>query len=130
MHIAVAGNIGSGKTTLTTLLSRHFKWEPHYESVDDNPYLASFYEDMRRWSFNLQVYFLNSRFRQIVKIRESGKNVIQDRTIYEDAFIFAPKLIRLFIIEIDEASLVSSVSGLKEMPSTAIVLPFTIFNSS
>ncbi|HPE35374.1 MAG: deoxynucleoside kinase [Sphingobacteriia bacterium] len=92
MHIAVAGNIGSGKTTLTTLLSKHFKWEPHFESVDDNPYLHSFYEDMRRWSFNLQIYFLNSRFRQIIKIRESGKNVIQDRTIYEDAYIFAPNL--------------------------------------
>jgi deoxyadenosine/deoxycytidine kinase len=92
MHIAVAGNIGSGKTTLTTLLAKHFKWEPHFESVDDNPYLHSFYEDMRRWSFNLQIYFLNNRFRQIVAIRESGKNVIQDRTIYEDAFIFAPNL--------------------------------------
>ncbi len=92
MHVAIAGNIGSGKTTLTSLLSKHFKWEPHYESVDDNPYLNSFYEDMRRWSFNLQIYFLNSRFRQIIKIRESGKNVIQDRTIYEDAYIFAPNL--------------------------------------
>ena len=92
MHIAVAGNIGSGKTTLTSLLAKHFNWEPHYESVDDNPYLHSFYEDMRRWSFNLQIYFLNSRFRQIVTIRESGKKVIQDRTIYEDAHIFAPNL--------------------------------------
>jgi len=92
MHIAIAGNIGSGKTTLTSLLAKHFKWEPHFESVDDNPYLHSFYEDMRRWSFNLQIYFLNNRFRQIVKIRESGKNVIQDRTIYEDAHIFAPNL--------------------------------------
>lgn len=92
MHIAVAGNIGSGKTTLTGLLAKHFKWEPHYEDVDTNPYLQSFYEDMQRWSFNLQVYFLNSRFRQVLKIRESGKAVIQDRTIYEDAFIFAPNL--------------------------------------
>jgi deoxyadenosine/deoxycytidine kinase len=92
MHIAVAGNIGSGKTTLTALLSKHFNWEPHFESVEDNPYLHSFYEDMQRWSFNLQIYFLNNRFRQIVKIRESGKNVIQDRTIYEDAHIFAPNL--------------------------------------
>ena len=92
MHIAIAGNIGSGKTTLTRLLSKHFGWEPHYEDVDTNPYLHSFYEDMQRWSFNLQVYFLNSRFRQVVKIRESGKTVIQDRTIYEDAFIFAPNL--------------------------------------
>lgn len=92
MHIAIAGNIGSGKTTLTSLLAKHFDWEPHYESVDDNPYLNSFYEDMRRWSFNLQIYFLNNRFRQIIKIRESGKKVIQDRTIYEDAHIFAPNL--------------------------------------
>lgn len=92
MHIAIAGNIGSGKTTLTSLLAKHFNWEPHYESVDDNPYLHSFYDDMRRWSFNLQIYFLNSRFRQIVSIREGGKNIVQDRTIYEDAHIFAPNL--------------------------------------
>jgi deoxyadenosine/deoxycytidine kinase len=92
MHIAIAGNIGSGKTTLTRLLSKHFKWEPHYEDVDTNPYLNSFYEDMQRWSFNLQIYFLNSRFRQVVEIRKSGKTVIQDRTIYEDAYIFAPNL--------------------------------------
>ena len=92
MHIAIAGNIGSGKTTLTGILAKHFKWEPHYEDVETNPYLNSFYEDMQRWSFNLQIYFLNSRFRQIVKIRESGKTIIQDRTIYEDAYIFAPNL--------------------------------------
>ncbi len=92
MHIAVAGNIGSGKTTLTTLLAKHYKWEAHYEEVDDNPYLNDFYEDMHRWSFNLQIYFLNSRFSQILEIRKSPKTVIQDRTIYEDAFIFAPNL--------------------------------------
>ncbi|HPE86345.1 MAG: deoxynucleoside kinase [Bacteroidales bacterium] len=92
MHVAVAGNIGSGKTTLTELLSKHFGWESNFEDVDTNPYLESFYEDMQRWSFNLQVYFLNSRFRQIIAIRESGKSVIQDRTIYEDAQIFAPNL--------------------------------------
>lgn len=92
MHIAIAGNIGSGKTTLTTLLSKHFGWEPHYEAVDDNPYLASFYDDMQRWSFNLQIYFLNSRFRQILDIRNSGENVVQDRTIFEDAYIFAENL--------------------------------------
>ncbi len=92
MHIAIAGNIGSGKTTLTRLLSKHFNWKPNYEDVENNPYLHSFYEDMQRWSFNLQVYFLNSRFRQVVEIRRSGKNVIQDRTIYEDAYIFAPNL--------------------------------------
>ena len=91
MHIAVAGNIGSGKTTLTTLLAKQFKWEPHYEDVDDNPYLNDFYEDMQRWSFNLQIFFLNSRFSQVAKIMKSGKTVIQDRTIYEDANIFAPE---------------------------------------
>jgi len=92
MHIAIAGNIGAGKTSLTRLLAKHFKWEAHYEDVETNPYLNSFYEDMQRWSFNLQIYFLNSRFRQVVEIRDSGKTVIQDRTIYEDAFIFAPNL--------------------------------------
>ncbi len=92
MHIAIAGNIGSGKTTLTSKLSKHYGWKAHYEDVDHNPYLQSFYEDMQRWSFNLQVYFLNSRFRQVVDIRQSGKKVIQDRTIYEDAYIFATNL--------------------------------------
>ncbi len=92
MHIAVAGNIGSGKTTLTQLLSKHYKWEANYEDVDDNPYLNDFYEDMQRWSFNLQIYFLNSRFNHILDIRKQGKTVIQDRTIYEDAYIFAPNL--------------------------------------
>jgi len=92
MHVAIAGNIGSGKTTLTTKLSKHYNWEAHYEEVKNNPYLNDFYKDMQRWSFNLQVYFLNSRFRQIINIRNSGKNYIQDRTIYEDAFIFAPNL--------------------------------------
>jgi len=92
MHIAVAGNIGSGKTTLTRLLAKHYGWKPHFEDVDDNPYLNDFYEDMQRWSFNLQIYFLNSRFGQIVDIRRKGDTVIQDRTIYEDAHIFAPNL--------------------------------------
>ncbi|MCR5115361.1 MAG: deoxynucleoside kinase [Bacteroidales bacterium] len=92
MHIAVAGNIGSGKTTLTTMLAKHYGWEPMYESVENNPYLASYYEDMQRWSFNLQVYFLNNRFRQVVDIRKHTKTIIQDRTIYEDAYIFAPNL--------------------------------------
>ncbi|WP_111708792.1 deoxynucleoside kinase [Lutibacter citreus] len=92
MHVAIAGNIGAGKTTLTKLLAKHYKWEPHFESVEGNPYLDDFYAEMERWSFNLQVYFLNSRFRQILEIRESGKNIIQDRTIYEDARIFAPNL--------------------------------------
>jgi deoxyadenosine/deoxycytidine kinase len=92
MHIAIAGNIGSGKTTLTELLAKHYKWEAHYEDVEENPYLDDFYTEMQRWSFNLQIYFLNSRFKQVVDIRESGKSVIQDRTIYEDAYIFAPNL--------------------------------------
>lgn len=92
MHVAIAGNIGAGKTTLTKLLAKHFKWDPHFEDVVDNPYLDDFYTKMERWSFNLQIYFLNSRFRQILQIRESGKKVIQDRTIYEDAHIFAPNL--------------------------------------
>ena len=92
MHIAVAGNIGSGKTSLTELLARHYGWEPHYEDVDENPYLADFYEDMPRWSFNLQVYFLKSRFSSVQQFRAAGKTVIQDRTIYEDAYIFAPNL--------------------------------------
>jgi len=92
MHVAVAGNIGAGKTTLTKLLAKHFKWEPQLEDVVDNPYLDDFYNQMERWSFNLQVYFLNSRFRQVSQIRQSGKDIIQDRTIYEDAHIFAPNL--------------------------------------
>ncbi|MEA1877819.1 MAG: deoxynucleoside kinase [Bacteroidota bacterium] len=92
MHIAVAGNIGSGKTTLTRILGKQFSWDTHFEDVDDNPYLNDFYGDMQRWSFNLQIYFLNSRFNQILDIRKSGQTVIQDRTIYEDAYIFAPNL--------------------------------------
>ncbi|EOZ98606.1 Deoxyadenosine kinase [Indibacter alkaliphilus LW1] len=92
MHIAVSGNIGSGKTTLTTKLAKHYGWQAELEAVDNNPYLADFYEDMKRWSFHLQVYFLNSRFNQIKRIRESGLSVIQDRTIYEDAYIFAANL--------------------------------------
>ena len=92
MHIAVAGNIGSGKTTLTRLLSQHYGWEPKYEDVDVNPYLSDFYNDMQRWSFNLQIYFLNKRMEGIVDIQNSSRNVIQDRTIYEDACIFAPNL--------------------------------------
>ncbi len=92
MHIAIAGNIGSGKTTLTGLLAKHYNWEPRYESVDFNPYLSDFYNDMRRWSFNLQIYFLNRRFADIVSFQNSTNNVVQDRTIYEDAMIFAPNL--------------------------------------
>jgi deoxyadenosine/deoxycytidine kinase len=91
-HIAVAGNIGAGKTTLTEMLSKHYKWIPNFEDVDHNPYLMDFYEDMPRWSFNLQIFFLNSRLRQLVDIQKGTETVIQDRTIYEDANIFAPNL--------------------------------------
>jgi deoxyadenosine/deoxycytidine kinase len=91
-HIAVAGNIGAGKTTLTELLAKHYKWIPHFEDVEHNPYLNDFYEDMPRWSFQLQIYFLNSRLNQLVEIRQGTETVIQDRTIYEDAYIFAPNL--------------------------------------
>ena len=92
MHIAVAGNIGCGKTTLTNMLAKHYGWEPRFESVEYNPYLSDFYQDMARWSFNLQVYFLNKRFKDVVEIGNLDKYVIQDRTIYEDARIFAPNL--------------------------------------
>ena len=91
-HIAVAGNIGAGKTTLTSLLAKHYNWDTHFEDVEQNPYLNDFYDDMQRWAFNLQVYYLNSRFTQVQEIKESEKDVIQDRTIYEDAYIFAPNL--------------------------------------
>jgi deoxyadenosine/deoxycytidine kinase len=92
MHIAIVGNIGAGKTTLTELLSKHLGWEPQYEAVDNNPYLEDFYNDMKRWSFNLQIYFLNSRFQQIREIQKAKHNIVQDRTIYEDAHIFAENL--------------------------------------
>ena len=92
MHIAVAGNIGSGKTTLTKMLASHYGWTPKFESVDFNPYLSDFYEDMERWSFNLQIYFLNKRFKDVVEISRADDIIIQDRTIYEDARIFAPNL--------------------------------------
>jgi deoxyadenosine/deoxycytidine kinase len=92
LHVAVSGNIGSGKTTLTGLLGKHYGWETHYEDVDGNPYINDFYSEMQRWSFNMQIYYLNNRFNQIMEVREGKKNVIQDRTIYEDAYIFAPNL--------------------------------------
>ena len=92
MHIAIAGNIGSGKTTLTKMLAAHYGWIPKFESVDFNPYLSDFYEDMARWSFNLQIYFLNKRFKDVVDISKTDDIIIQDRTIYEDARIFAPNL--------------------------------------
>lgn len=91
-HIAIAGNIGAGKTTLSEQLAKHFRWEVHYEDTNTNPYLSDFYNDMHRWSFNLQIYFLNSRYQQILKIQQGDKTIVQDRTIYEDAYIFAPNL--------------------------------------
>ena len=92
MHIAIAGNIGSGKTTLTRLLAKRYGWTPRFEPVDNNPYLADFYADMKRWAFNTQIYFLNKRFKEVVEISQSSETIIQDRTIFEDARIFAPNL--------------------------------------
>ena len=114
MHVAIAGNIGAGKTTLTQLLAKHYKWEAQLEDVVDNPYLDDFYNQMERWSFNLQVYFLNSRFSQVLKIRESGKNIIQDRTIYEDANIFAPNLHSMGLMTKRDFKNYSSLFGLME----------------
>ena len=91
-YVGIAGNIGAGKTTLCEALGKHFNWQVHYESTDNNPYLSDFYDDMSRWSFNLQIYFLNNRYRQILSILQGQQTVIQDRTIYEDAYIFAPNL--------------------------------------
>ncbi|MFP4556662.1 MAG: deoxynucleoside kinase [Bacteroidales bacterium] len=130
MHIAVAGNIGSGKTTLTKLLSKHYGWKPQFEDVDDNPYLNDFYEDMQRWSFNLQVYFLNSRFSQIVEIRRSGEQVIQDRTIYEDAHIFAPNLHSMSLMSTRDfnnyLSLFNLMCSLIQPPDLLIYLRATV----
>ncbi len=130
MHIAIAGNIGSGKTTLTSLLSKHYKWEPHYEDVDDNPYLNDFYQDMQRWSFNLQIYFLNSRFNQILDIRKLEKDVVQDRTIYEDAFIFAPNLHSMGLMTTRDFenyfTLFNLISSLIEPPDLLIYLRASI----
>jgi deoxyadenosine/deoxycytidine kinase len=126
MHIAVAGNIGAGKTTLTKLLAKNYGWSPHFEDVDDNPYLNDFYDDMQRWSFNLQVYFLNSRFNQILEIRKSGKTIIQDRTIYEDSYIFAPNLHAMGLMTTRDFdnyfSLFSLMATLVEAPDLLIYL--------
>ena len=129
-HIAVAGNIGAGKTTLTTNLAKHFGWEPHYEDVENNPYLFDFYQDMKRWSFNLQVYFLNSRFKQIVSIQQGDKVVIQDRTIYEDAYIFAPNLHEMGLMSARDFenyfSLFKNVNSLISPPDLLIYLKASI----
>jgi deoxyadenosine/deoxycytidine kinase len=98
-YVGIAGNIGAGKTSLCTMLSKHFNWQVHYEDTDNNPYLMDFYNDMRRWAFNLQIYFLNSRFRQLKHILQGSETVVQDRTIYEDAHIFAPNLHEMGLIE-------------------------------
>jgi len=132
MHVAIAGNIGAGKTTLTQLLAKHYKWEAQLEDVVDNPYLDDFYNQMERWSFNLQVYFLNSRFRQVLQIRESGKNIIQDRTIYEDANIFAPNLHAMGLITNRDfenyASLFGLMESLVQSPDLIIYLRSSIPN--
>ncbi len=98
MHIAIVGNIGAGKTTLTELLAKHLNFEPQFEAVENNPYLEDFYSDMKRWAFNLQIFFLNSRFRHIVDLQNREINMIQDRTIYEDAYIFAENLYDMGLI--------------------------------
>ncbi len=132
MHIAVAGNIGAGKTTLTRLLAKHYKWEAHFEDVVDNPYLDDFYNQMERWSFNLQIYFLNHRYRQVLSFRESGKDIIQDRTIYEDAYIFAPNLHAMGLMTNRDfknySSLFELMESLVQPPDLLIYLRSTIPN--
>lgn len=132
MHIAVAGNIGSGKTTLTRLLSKSFGWQAQYEEVDYNPYLSDFYNDMQRWAFNLQIYFLNTRFKGIVDIQSSNVNVIQDRTIYEDAQIFAANLHTMGLLSTRDfenyKSLFSLMISLVKPPDLLIYLKSSIPN--
>jgi len=130
MHIAVAGNIGSGKTTLANMLAKHYGWDVQLEDNDDNPYISDFYEDMQRWSFNLQVYFLNVRYKNIKKIRENNKPVIQDRTIYEDANIFAPNLHAMGLMSTRDfenyTSLFNSLNDMIKAPDLLIYLRGTI----
>lgn len=132
MHIAIAGNIGSGKTTLTALLAKHYGWDAHYEDVEDNPYLDDFYQNMKGWSFNLQIYFLNSRISQMLELRKTGKTIIQDRTIYEDAFIFAPNLHEMDLMSTRDFenyfSLFTLMSSLIEPPELIIYLRASIPN--
>ncbi|MBO4447753.1 MAG: deoxynucleoside kinase [Bacteroidales bacterium] len=132
MHIAIAGNIGSGKTTLTKMLASHYGWTPRFESVDFNPYLSDFYQDMERWSFNLQVYFLNKRFKDVVDISRSDEVIIQDRTIYEDARIFAPNLHDMGLMSTRDfenySDLFDLMMSLVGMPDLLIYLRSTIPN--
>lgn len=129
-HVAIAGNIGAGKTTLAELLGKQFKWEVQYEDVENNPYLFDFYQDMPRWSFNLQVFFLNSRFQQILKIQEGKNTVIQDRTIFEDAKIFAPNLHSMGLMSSRDfenyTNLFNSISSMLAPPDLLIYLKATI----
>lgn len=130
MHIAIAGNIGSGKTTLTRMLAEHYSWTPKYESVDYNPYLSDFYNDMERWSFNIQIYFLNKRFLDVVEINKHEDIVIQDRSIYEDACIFAPNLHDMGLMSTRDyenyASLFSLMASLVKAPDLLIYLRSSI----
>jgi len=129
-HIAIAGNIGAGKTTLTKILSKHFGWLPQFEDVENNPYLNDFYEDMPRWSFNLQVYFLNSRFKQIIEIQQGTEVVIQDRTIHEDAQIFAPNLHGMGLMSTRDfenyTKLYETISSMIRPPDLLIYLKATV----
>lgn len=132
MHIAIAGNIGSGKTTLTRMLAARYGWTPKYESVDFNPYLSDFYDDMSRWSFNLQIYFLNKRFKDVVDISRNSETIIQDRTIYEDAKIFAPNLHDMGLMSSRDfdtySDLFDLMMSLVKMPDLLIYLKSSIPN--
>ena len=131
-HIAIAGNIGSGKTTLTSLLSKNFGWDAHYEDIENNPYLNDFYQDMPRWSFNLQVYFMNTRFKKIVEIKNGVRQIIQDRTIYEDAYIFAPNLHAMGLMSTRDfenyMTLFKTMNSLIDPPDLLIYLRSSIAN--